>query len=92
MGWKKLVSAIFVTVSINSCCIPLLQKKFYTTEYDSNRPIKNKFKLGKKPYKLKEGDNIQIDYIYKSSFTMDESEKKDYTIFLRFFCRWKIFK
>jgi len=85
MGWKTLVSIIFLAVSINSCCVPLLQKKFYTTEYGSHRPIKSKFKLGKKPYELKKEDNIRIDCIYKSSFTMDGSEKKGYTTFLRFF-------
>ena len=85
MGWKKMVSITLTVIAIHSCCIPVLQKKFYTTEYGSYRPIKSKFTLGKNPYYLKKEDFIQTDYIYQSSFTMDIPEKKDYTTFLRFF-------
>ncbi len=85
MGWKKLVILVLTIISLNSCCIPFLQKKFYTTEYGSHRPIKSKFKLGKKPHNLEEGDIIETDCVYKSSVIMDVSGNKDYTFFLRFF-------
>jgi hypothetical protein len=70
MGWKKLVSFIFIISSISSCCVPLLQKKYYTTEYGSNRPKKSKFKLLKTRDKLDEkffDENsvyIKIDSVY----------------------------
>ncbi len=52
MGWKKMVILVLTIISLNSCCIPFLQKKYYTTEYGSNRPKKNKFKLLKTQSKL----------------------------------------
>ncbi len=92
MGWKKLVGLILVSVLVSSCCVPVLQKQFYTTEYGSHRPIKSKFSLSKNPYQLKKGDHIYTDCIYKSSFTMDGSEKKDYTVFLRFFANGRFLR
>ncbi|WBX76739.1 hypothetical protein PG911_00330 [Tenacibaculum ovolyticum] len=88
MGWYKILIYSCTFFILTSCCTPVLQKKFYKTEYGSNRPKKNRFKLSKKIYTLKKEDQISTSYIYQSSFKMDLVNKKlksDYTVFFRFF-------
>ncbi len=85
MGWQKLVILSLLGVLIQSCCMPLLQKKFYTTEFGGERPLKSKFKLAKTPYILKDEDVIKTNLIYTTSFKMEGGKKSEYTSFLRFF-------
>lgn len=80
MGWKKLVSIIFLTVLLNSCCSPLFSKKYYTTEYGSDRPKKNKFKLsntGNELGKTFVDENVvytKIDSVYGKNPKTGETE------------------
>ncbi len=65
MGWSRiLIYSSCVCILFSSCCIPFLQKKFYTTEYGSNRPKKNKFKLSKN---LNELHTIHTTDVYISN-------------------------
>jgi len=48
MGRFQILICFCLLFLLNSCCIPILQKKFYTTEYGSDRPKKNKFEISKR--------------------------------------------
>ncbi len=91
MGWKKLVILILVFTMTNSCCVPFVQKKFYTTQYGSYRPIKSKFKITKDSvmYTSKESfiKNIyfRIDSIYITKVRSKKKELKVINTFKRLF-------
>ncbi|WBX75561.1 hypothetical protein PG911_12970 [Tenacibaculum ovolyticum] len=78
MGWNKILIYSCTFFILTSCCTPVLQKKFYTTEYGSNRPKKNKFKLSKKQNEL---NDLQLESIYIS---------KNKETFYRFFKNGKV--
>ncbi|WP_103071791.1 hypothetical protein [Aquimarina sediminis] len=91
MGWKKLISFILIIISMNSCCIPLLQKKYYTTEYGSHRPIKSKFKTTRNRTKsileesLTKNIYFRTDSIYITKVKDKKKELKIVNTFKRFF-------
>lgn len=72
--------SILITISflflLNSCCIPIIQKRFYKTEEGFERPKRNGFELGKNPYNLKETDLIKTNCIYQNSFSLEYIDAK----------------
>ena len=91
MGWKKMVSITLTVIAIHSCCIPVLQKKFYTTEYGSYRPIKNKFRIANKNTKSQSKASIlnniytRVDSVYIKKVKSKKKELKIINSFKRFF-------
>ncbi len=89
---KILIYFFLICFYLNSCCIPLIQKKYYTTQYGSDRPKKNKFKLAKiqpniilnKPFS-KDVIYTKIDSVYIKSVETNKEELLIYNSFLRFF-------
>ncbi|MBS9767087.1 MAG: hypothetical protein KGV44_06060 [Flavobacteriaceae bacterium] len=89
----KILMFFFLTCFyLNSCCIPLIQKKYYTTQYGSDRPKKNKFKLAKIQPKIilnklfsKDVIYTKIDSVYIKSVKTKKEELHIYNSFLRFF-------
>jgi len=53
---------------LGSCCVTMLQKKFYTTEYGSDRPKINKFKLSKNQNKFND-DYLENVYVSENKET-----------------------
>ncbi len=47
MGRFQILIYFLTFFLLSSCCVPILQKKFYTTEYGSDRPVRNRFKSAK---------------------------------------------
>ncbi|WBX76738.1 hypothetical protein PG911_00325 [Tenacibaculum ovolyticum] len=77
---------------LTSCCIPIIQKKFYTTEYGSDRPKKNRFKLAKNTTNQNLNELISENAIYtrtdSSYFKLVKTKKIELFItksFMRFF-------
>ncbi len=62
MGRFRILIYSCIFLLLSSCCIPIVQKKFYTTEYGSVRPKKNKFSLSKNQSKSN-GINVVGVYI-----------------------------
>ncbi|WP_422091925.1 hypothetical protein [Tenacibaculum ovolyticum] len=92
MGSNKIFKIICLLFLLSSCCTPILQKKIYTTEYGSNRPKKNKFKLAKiKPNLIlnkrlsKNTIFTKIDSIYIKSVKTKKEKLQIIYSFLRFF-------
>ena len=97
MGRFQILIYICICLFLGSCCVPILQKKFYTTEYGSDRPKNNKFKLAKN--KINEDSNllININKIYtridSSYFKHPKTKKTNLFVtksFLRFFKSGKV--
>ena len=83
---------IIFGILVNSCCIPILEKKFYNTEEGFERPKNNKFTLGKNPYDLKETDVIKTNCVYQATFNLEYTSantnqkiSRETNLFLRFF-------
>ena len=83
---------IIIGTLASSCCIPIIQKRFYNTEEGFERPKNNKFVLGRNPYSLKETDAIKTNCIYQATFNLEynksvknKNTNKEITRFFRFF-------
>ena len=92
MGRFSILIYSCITLILSNCCLPKIQKKFYTTEYGSNRPLKNKFKLAKKTtinnVNLITEKNIvytKIDSIYLKNVKTKKTELKIIKTFERYF-------
>ncbi len=75
MGRFQILIYFLTFFLLSSCCIPVLQKKFYRTEYGWERPIKSSFTLNKKVQNSNDSI-IEGVYIYT---------KNKHDIFYRFF-------
>ena len=92
MGWYKILIYSCTFFILTSCCTPVLQKKFYTTEYGSDRPKKNRFKLAKNTTNQNLNELISENAIYtrtdSSYFKLVKTKKIELFItksFMRFF-------
>ncbi|WP_136666716.1 hypothetical protein [Flavobacterium sp. H122] len=95
MDWKKLVILSISIGLLQSCFL----KAYTTTEYGSDRPKHNRFKIGKYPYNLKFDDPIKTDFVYtkidsayfKSAITKENVLFVN-NVFLRFFSNGRYLK
>jgi|GEM_PF-3158870 len=92
MGRFQILICICLFAILSSCCIPILQKKFYTTKYGSDRPTRNRFKLAKSKPNLilnkRLSENtvfIKTDSVYIKSVKTKKEKLHIIYSFLRFF-------